>query len=225
MKLVRQNWETILFALCTIGFAFAPMAVIRAAKAEEPVCLKGSDAYDIAVADNYEHGNEMWNQKVAENLCGMVPYDTHIIVLLPHTEKVWVAEVLVGGFGGAKAYQVYDELPTYIIPVVWKPEYAQNSPEVQKWYGEQELNSATKERLHVDWHSCCSHGDVFRTQFRVGDGPHGADEWWYLKDGKWRQIPDDVVKWGEHAPDKRPTLFIYQSTGQELCFYPGEDGN
>jgi hypothetical protein len=34
---------------------------------------------------------------------------------------VWVAEVLVGGFGGAKAYQIYDELPRYIIPVGGSP--------------------------------------------------------------------------------------------------------
>jgi hypothetical protein len=117
MKWVRENWQTMLLALCVIGFAFAPMAIIRAAKAEEPVCLEASDAQDIAVADGYEHGNDMWNQKVAENLCGMVPYDTHIIVLLPHTETAWVAEVLVEGFGGRIAYQIYDELPGYIVQV------------------------------------------------------------------------------------------------------------
>ena len=105
----------------------------------------------------------------------------------------------------------------------WKPEYAQNSPEVREWYNNQLLNEATRQRLQVDWHSCCSHGDVFRTKFKVGGD--GRDEWWYLKDGTWQKIPNDIVHWGEHAPDGRPTLFIYQSTGQELCFYPGEDGN
>ena len=64
---------------------------------------------------------------------------------------------------------------------------------------------------------------MFRTKFKVGGD--GGDEWWYLKDKTWTRIPNDIVHWGEHAPDGRPTLFIYQSTGQELCFYPGEDGN
>ncbi len=119
-------------------------------------------------------------------------------------------------------------LPSSIL-VVWKPEYAQNSPEVQRWYKDQKMNPAAKERLRVDWSSCCEHGDVFHTQFRIGkstlENPYGADERWYLKpDGTWKQIPPDIIHWGEHAPDGRPTLFIYQSTGQELCFYPAEDG-
>ena len=100
---------------------------------------------------------------------------------------------------------------------------AASSPEVREWYNNQSLNEATRQRLQVDWHSCCNHGDVFRTKFKVGGD--GGDEWWYLKDKTWTRIPNDIVHWGEHAPDGRPTLFIYQSTGQELCFYPGDDGN
>jgi hypothetical protein len=67
--------------------------------------------------------------------------------------------------------------------------------------------------------------DVVRTQFRVEqDGSaEGHDIWFYLKDGKWNRVPDDIIQWGEHAPDKQATLFIYQSTGQELCFYPPQD--
>jgi hypothetical protein len=95
----------------------------------------------------------------------------------------------------------------------WKPEYAQNSPEVREWYNNQLLNEATRQRLQVDWHSCCNHGDLFRTKFKVGGD--GGDEWWYLKDNTWKKIPNDIVHWGEHAPDGRPTLFIYQSW-QEL---------
>ena len=103
----------------------------------------------------------------------------------------------------------------------WRAEYAQNAPEVQQWFKDQQLNPATKERLGVSWNGCCEKGDVFRTQFRVGGD--NADQWWYWKGDQWKRIPDDVIHWGQHAPDKRATLFIY-TTGQELCFYPPEEG-
>jgi hypothetical protein len=107
----------------------------------------------------------------------------------------------------------------------WKPEYAQNAPEVNRWYKNQEMTDDTWRRLgSPSWHSCCEKGDVFKTQFRVGKGKHGDDEWWYLKDGLWKQVPDDTIHWGQHAPSGLPTLFIYSNTGQELCFYPPEEG-
>jgi hypothetical protein len=31
-------------------------------------------------------------------------------------------------------------------------------------------------------------------------------------------------RFAAHAPDEQTTLFIYQSTGQDLCFYPPEEG-
>jgi hypothetical protein len=108
----------------------------------------------------------------------------------------------------------------------WKPEYAQLSQEVRDWYKNQELNPAARERLGVAWKSCCEHGDVVQTQFRVeqNGSAYGHDIWFYLKDGRWKRVPDDIIHWDEHAPDKQATLFIYQSTGQELCFYPPEEG-
>ena len=106
----------------------------------------------------------------------------------------------------------------------WKPEYAQLSQEVKDWYKGQTLNQATWERLgSPSWHSCCEHGDVFKTQFRVGGD--NSDEWWYLtKENEWKQVPPDTIHWGQHAPNGEPTLFIYQATGQELCFYPPLEG-
>jgi len=63
----------------------------------------------------------------------------------------------------------------------------------------------------------------FRTpSFRVGEDR--SDQWFYLaKDGTWKQVPPDTIHWGQHAPNGLPTLFIYW-TGQELCFYPPEEG-
>jgi hypothetical protein len=49
----------------------------------------------------------------------------------------------------------------------WKPEYAQLSQGVRDWYKSQELYPAAQQRLGVAWKSCCEHGDVVRTQFRV----------------------------------------------------------
>jgi hypothetical protein len=86
----------------------------------------------------------------------------------------------------------------------------------------QQLNPATKQLLGVGWNGCCENGDVFKTLFRVSKST-GGDEWYYLKGDTWKKVPDYVIHWGQHAPDKRATLFIYVATGQELCFYPPEE--
>jgi hypothetical protein len=61
--------------------------------------------------------------------------------------------------------------------------------------------------------------------FRVVDdgSKFGRDTWWYMKDGAWKQVPDDVIHWGEHEPNGKATLFIYYD-GTELCFYPPLEG-
>ncbi len=102
----------------------------------------------------------------------------------------------------------------------WKPEYAAASPEVQAWYRNAQLTPEARARF--GFQNCCDHADVFRTKFRVNKTT-GADEWDYLVDGQWKRIPPDIVHWGETAPDKQPTLFIYG--GKETCFYPGDSGN
>jgi hypothetical protein len=86
----------------------------------------------------------------------------------------------------------------------WKPEYAALPQWVQDWYEHAELTDAAAARL--GFRGCCETGDVVKTQFRVEkDGR--SQHWFYLKDGAWLQIPDDIVRWGESAPDNKPTLF------------------
>jgi hypothetical protein len=101
----------------------------------------------------------------------------------------------------------------------WKPEYANAPPAVRDWYQHAELTK--KAQMRFPFKSCCEHADVVRTQFRVSRGT-GGDEWYWLDGQDWRRIPDDIIHWGETAPDKQPTLFIYQ--GKETCFWPGESG-
>ena len=40
-------------------------------------------------------------------------------------------------------------------------------------------------------------------------------EWFDPPLNKWRRVPDNIIHWGEHAPDKQPTLFIY--SGQDTA--------
>ena len=101
----------------------------------------------------------------------------------------------------------------------WKPEYANYPLEVQEWYRNAELTEAAQRRFKFK--SCCAHSDVVKTSFRVYKGT-GGDEWYWLKDGEWVQIPSDVIHWGESAPDRQPTLFAV--AGSPTCFYPGEGG-
>lgn len=103
----------------------------------------------------------------------------------------------------------------------WKAEYADQPPEVQQWYRDQQLTPQAYERFNHQFKSCCSHSDVVKTKFNVNRTTAG-DEWFWLDNGKWRRIPDDVIHWEERAPNKQPTLFIYQ--GKETCFFPGDGG-
>lgn len=103
----------------------------------------------------------------------------------------------------------------------WKAEYAAAPPEVQDWYARAELTEAAKKRF--SFKLCCSHADVVKTRFSVNRTTNG-DEWYFERSGQWVRIPDDIIHWGEHAPDGRPTLFAL-SDGRLTCFWPGEDGN
>jgi hypothetical protein len=105
-----------------------------------------------------------------------------------------------------------------LILATWKPEYAQLPQATQDWYRAQTLTPAAEKR--IGWHSCCDHADVVHTKFKVGGV--GNDEWWWMNEGKWQRIPDDVIHWSEHAPGGEPTLFVYG--GVETCFYPPDAG-
>jgi len=127
---------------------------------------------------------------------------------------------------GAFVFSATVALVTTTAKAEWKVEYGAKPQWVQNWYKEQKMTDETWKRLgSPSWKSCCDGGDVFKTQFRViEDGSkYGHDTWWYLKEGVWKQVPDDVIHWGEHAPSGQATLFI-RWTGQELCFYPPEEG-
>jgi hypothetical protein len=101
----------------------------------------------------------------------------------------------------------------------WKPEYAAAPQLVRDWYEAAELTPAAKRRF--PFKNCCDHADVVRTRFQVNKTTAG-DEWFWLDGATWRQVPSDIIHWGEHAPDGQPTLFVYD--GKETCFYPGQDG-
>ncbi len=101
----------------------------------------------------------------------------------------------------------------------WKPEYANAPQEVRDWYQHAQLTP--KARMRFPFKSCCEHADVVKTQFRVNRATSG-DEWYWLDGQDWRRIPDDIIHWGETAPDKQPTLFVYR--GKETCFWPADSG-
>jgi hypothetical protein len=101
----------------------------------------------------------------------------------------------------------------------WKPEYVNAPQAVRDWYQHAQLTK--KAQMRFAFKSCCAHSDVVRTKFRVSR-TDGRDEWFWLDGQDWRRIPDDIIHWGEHAPDRQPTLFVYQ--GHETCFWPGESG-
>jgi hypothetical protein len=92
----------------------------------------------------------------------------------------------------------------------WKSEYANVPQAVRDWY--QTAHLTPKAQMRFAFKNCCEHADVVKTQFRVNRLDAG-DEWYWLDGQDWRRIPDDIIHWGETAPSKQPTLFVYQRQG------------
>lgn len=94
------------------------------------------------------------------------------------------------------------------------------SAEYQQWARNAPTTPEAQKRL--GWNKCCNHAEVFRTKF-MPFKENGADGYLYLTEGgTWKRIPADIIHWDKHAPDGRPTLFIYQ--GKETCFFVAEGG-
>jgi len=106
----------------------------------------------------------------------------------------------------------------------WKPEYAQADAAVRDWYKNAELTPEAQKRF--DFAGCCDHADVVKTKFRVG--AKGADDWEFWDDAAspaaWREIPPDIIHWGESAPGGEATLFRLGVGGALVCFWPPEGG-
>jgi hypothetical protein len=96
-----------------------------------------------------------------------------------------------------------------------------NQPQaVRDWYQRAQLTEAAQKRFQFK--SCCAHSDVVKTQFHVDKSTNG-DAWYWLADGEWKRVPDDIIHWGESAPDGQPTLFAIGTL--PTCFWPGQAGN
>ena len=108
-----------------------------------------------------------------------------------------------------------------------RSKWANADPERKKWFESQMMNEATRQRLNVQYRSCCDAGDVFRTRFRVIDDgtKYGTERWQYLDDktGDWKTIHPDIIK-DEKSIDDEPILFRNKHDGRELCFFPPKGG-
>jgi hypothetical protein len=102
-----------------------------------------------------------------------------------------------------------------------RSQWAQSSPERQRWFRSQIMNETAQKRLNVPWKSCCDNGDVFRTRFRVGTV--GEDVWEYLDGEAWKVIPADIIK-ESPSLDAEPILFRSKRTGVEYCFFKPNGG-
>jgi hypothetical protein len=101
----------------------------------------------------------------------------------------------------------------------WKPQYASNSPEIRDWYKSRKLTDAAAKRFAFS--SCCDGSDKVETQFRV-DKTTGGDKWYYQQDGRWVEVPPDVIWWDEHSPTGEAVLFA--AGGKPTCFFPPRGG-
>ena len=107
----------------------------------------------------------------------------------------------------------------------WKPEYADADPAVRDWYRSAELTPEAQKRFVFK--TCCDHADVVKTRFRVSKRD-GADVWEFWDETAtppgFREIPADIIHWGETAPGGEATLFRLGPTGALVCFWPPQGG-
>jgi hypothetical protein len=115
----------------------------------------------------------------------------------------------------------------------WKPEYAQNSPQMRQFFRSLHLTDAARSRL--SFLSCCEHADRVKPRKYFVDKKTGSDEWKYLdEDNAWKLIPGDTIheEWPPF-PDgmtvaeivqlkTEGVLFVYG--GQVTCFWKPEGG-
>lgn len=108
-----------------------------------------------------------------------------------------------------------------VLPVQakWKPEYSNAPQSVRDWYENAQLTPQAQERF--PFKKCCEQSEVVKTQFRVNK-KNGGDEWLWLDGDKWKIIPSDIIHYDQHAPDGKPTLFVYE--GRETCFFIPDGG-
>lgn len=106
-----------------------------------------------------------------------------------------------------------------------KSQWADADPARREWFRRQTMTPDACNRVQVGNCSCCDHGDVFKTRFRLAENgsKYGVETYEYWKDDKWKLIPPDIVK-HDKTPDGRPVLFINHRNGQELCFIIDEEG-
>jgi len=92
----------------------------------------------------------------------------------------------------------------------WKPEFANNPPEVQEWYKQQIPTPETLKIYGIGWQSCCNHGDVCQdcVVHHVSDRPPWNDGWYYTKDGVTKPLPPHIVDYVPWTPTGKPILFI-----------------
>lgn len=98
-------------------------------------------------------------------------------------------------------------------------QYENVDPAVRQWYATRELTPEA--RLRFGYRSCCAHADVVKTQFRVSRGT-ASDQWFWLQDGTWAEVPPDIIHPDQHAPSGEPVLFAVG--GQPVCFFPPDAG-
>jgi len=184
-----------------------------------PVCHEVRDAYRLALADMQGTGNEKWAELVEAGDCADVPA-TYLYTLDTYTSDEETRVVAMLAYKKVM-WGLMTSLPSYLRLATWKPEYAQNNPAVRDWYRSRTMTEDTRKRLGWSWKSCCDHGDVVHTDIRRTT-IFGVTQWYWLDGATWKQIPADIVQYGQFPPNNEPVLFIYQ--GEAVCFFPPDVG-
>ena len=222
-KLMRKLlWWAILVAL---GVWWGHKA--HADEGQLEFCIERQDMLD-ATADD-----AIWAMRFRQHKCFSLQVN-YVVEWVERIHNGYLGEVnlfMPNVEWPLKVYSVFSSNPIAnrgreATLVDWKPEYQQAAQSVQQWYQEQQVTARSRPLFHcvpdlMSVCSCCNGAEVVKTKFRVT--PNRDDGWQWLdpKDNEWKDVPEEVIHWGEPTPDGQAVLFEYPIGSSKVrCFFP-----
>lgn len=188
---------------------------------ESSICHNFEDMYDVALAIPFKKDDAVWNTKVEQGRCATLHIEWQYLHTLSVVNDLRVVKLLVLVDGKwLPAYTLF-EGKSDLWEIVYRQEFAQLDPEVRKWYQTRTMTEETRKRLGVTYSSCCDHGDVVHTEIRRAD-IFGKMHWFWLDGEAWKEIPQDIIQFGQFPPGNEPVLFVYNK--EPVCFFPPDVG-
>jgi len=184
-----------------------------------PVCLKKSDAYQLAVADVAGTSDKLWSEFVQKGKCAMMPA-TYLFTLDTYMADE-LSRVVEYSAHGRRVWGLMSKLPSNVWQVRYDPEWENSPPLIRKWF--QELMQPDNPGL-----SCCGEADSYEADLYeqdadsyvaivTGQGP--AVNKLHIPEGTRLRVPTAKIKWDKGNPTGHGIIFLGRDY-TNFCYVP-----